>query len=67
MILLREAREKKKMSQKQLSTLSGVLQQTISSIESGARRNPGVETLAPLARVLECKIDDLYVPEKEEQ
>ena len=66
MILLREMREKKRLSQYQLSVLSGVPQQTISAIESHRRVNPGVETLYPLAKALDCLVDDLYKRDIEE-
>ncbi len=61
MVLLQEKRKNKGLSQQQLAEISGIPQQTISAIESGARKNPGVETLAPLARAMGCKIDDLYM------
>lgn len=67
MILLREMREKKKLSQYQLAVMSGVPQQTISAIESRKRVNPGVETLYPLAKALDCLVDDLYKDDGEEE
>lgn len=67
MVNLRSMREKRKLTQRELSTRSGVPQQTISSIESGERRNPGVETLYLLCCVLKCTIDDLYIPDHEEK
>ena len=60
MILLREAREEAKLTQKQLAELSNVPQQTISAIESGARI-PGADTLYQLSMALGKKMDDLYV------
>ena len=60
MILLKEAREKAGLSQKQLAELSKVPQQTISAIESGDRKNPGAETLYLLSAALGKKMDDLY-------
>lgn len=60
MILLKQAREDAKLSQLELSRKSGVPQQTISSIESGARTNPGIETMYALAAALGKKIDDLF-------
>ena len=59
MVLLRQAREKKGLSQAQLSLLSGVPQQTISSIESASRKNPGIDTLLQIAKALGCTVDDL--------
>ena len=60
MILLREAREEAKLTQKQLAELSNVPQQTISAIESGARM-PGADTLYQLSAALGQNMDDLYV------
>lgn len=62
-ILLKTAREKAKLSQKQLAELSKVPQQTISAIESGTRGNPGADTLYRLANALGMTMDELYVEE----
>ena len=59
MIYLRSKRIKANLSQQELSERSGIPQQTISTIESGARKNIGVETLLPIATALGCTIDDL--------
>lgn len=63
MILLRQEREKKGISQTELARLSGVKQQTISLIENGDSKNPGIETLHGLAVALDCDLRDLYVPD----
>ena len=63
MILLRQEREKKGLSQTELARLSGVKQQNISMIESGDRKNPGIETLNALAVALGCDLRDLYKPD----
>ena len=63
MILLRQERERKNLSQAELARLSGIKQQTISLIESGDRKNPGIETLNALAIALECSVTDLYKPD----
>ena len=60
---LTEARIKRGMTQLQLSLASGVPQQTISAIESGERRNPGVRTIRKLADAMNCSIDELYPAE----
>ena len=64
MILLKEKREQKNLSQKQLAELSKVPQQTISAIES-LGRNPGADTLYLLAVALGTTMDELYRPETE--
>lgn len=67
MILLRQMRERRQYSQIELARRSGVSQQTISLIESGARPNPGIETMDSLATALECTIYDLYRSEQESE
>ena len=64
MIRLQEIREGKKLTQKRLSEISGVPQQTISAIESGVRKNPGILTLRQLASAMDCSIDELYPDER---
>ena len=64
MIRLQAIREGKKLTQKRLSEISGVPQQTISAIESGVRKNPGILTLRQLANAMGCTIDDMCPEEK---
>ena len=59
MIRLQEIRERKGLTQKRLSEISGVPQQTISAIESGVRRNPGILTMRCLANAMKCTIEEL--------
>lgn len=61
---LETMRKKKQMTQKVLSAKSSVSQQTISAIESGQMKNPGIVTLRRLAMALECNVDDIF-PEQE--
>lgn len=61
---LMEIRKKRNMTQKELEKASGVLQQTISLIESGYNTNPGIITMLKLARALRCSVYDL-IDEKE--
>ena len=63
-ILLKEQRKKARISQARLSALSGVPQQTISSIESGARKSPTIEPLFRISKVLGCSVDDLIGEEE---
>lgn len=63
MILLKQERERKGLTQRQLSRMCGVTQQTISNIESGRNKNPGVETLGELAAALGIRLQDLYKPD----
>ena len=59
-----EIRKKRNMTQKELASASGVLQQTISLIETDIAKNPGVITMMKLARALRCSVYDL-IDEKE--
>ena len=59
MTRIKEKRTEKNLSQKELSALSGVPQQTISSLETGARE-PTAETLYLLAKALDTTMDELY-------
>lgn len=67
MVRLRYMREKKGLTQYRLSEVSGIPQQTISAIENGTRKNPGIETLLPIAKALHCTIDDLIGKEEEKE
>lgn len=58
-IILEDFRNRRKLSQAQLAKMSGIPQPIISQIETEAVRNPGVKTLAALARALRCTVDDL--------
>jgi len=47
------------VSQDRLSKLADVTYNTIIKIESGANKNPTIETLAKIARALDVGVDDL--------
>jgi transcriptional regulator with XRE-family HTH domain len=66
MIILHEMRKKRRLTQQQLATISGVSQQAISNIENGSRQSPSVETLYKLSRALKCTVDDLIEENGEE-
>lgn len=59
MVILQRMREKRKLTQEELSRASGIKQQTISAIESGRNKYPRADTLFHLAKALRCTIDDL--------
>lgn len=59
-ITLREARIKRGISQKELSIRADVPQNTISTIETRSRENPGIGTLWKLAKGLGCPLEELY-------
>lgn len=52
-------RKKRGMTQLELSRRSEVSQQTISAIENGEVRNPGILTMLRLAEALECTVDEI--------
>lgn len=63
MLLVRERRIERGLSQQQLAQLSGVKQATISMIETDERRNPGIYTLEALAQAMGLGVMDLYQPD----
>lgn len=56
---LKKYRHKKGVSQDKLSKLVDVTYNTIIKIESGATKNPRVETLRLVAKALGVSVDDL--------
>lgn len=57
--MLRELRLKKGLSQMELAERAGVKQSVISYIESGRTKNPRIDTLASIAKVLGVPIEKL--------
>jgi len=56
---IKKYRNKMDVSQDRLSKLADVTYNTIIKIESGANKNPTIETLAKIAKALEIGVDDL--------
>lgn len=56
---LKRYRKQKGISIKDLSDLSGISRQTIWLLESGKFRNPSIETLDKISRVLEVSRQEL--------
>ena len=56
---IKKYRNKMGVSQDRLSKLVDVTYNTIIKIESGANKNPTIETLAKIAKALEIGVDDL--------
>jgi len=56
---IKKYRQKLGISQDRLSKLADVIYNTIIKIESGANRNPTIETLAKIAKALGVAVDDL--------
>ncbi len=56
---IKKYRQKLGISQDRLSKLADVAYNTIIKIESGANKNPTIETLAKIAKALGVGVDDL--------
>jgi len=56
---IKKYRNKLGISQDKLSKLADVTYNTIIKIESGANRNPTIETLQKIAKALAVGVDDL--------
>ena len=56
---IKKYRQKMGISQDRLSKIADVTYNTIIKIESGANKNPTIETLAKIAKGLGISIDDL--------
>jgi transcriptional regulator with XRE-family HTH domain len=56
---IKKYRSKIGVSQDKLSKLADVTYNTIIKIESGANKNPTIETLAKIAKALNVGVDDL--------
>ncbi len=57
---LKECREKRRMSQEELSKKSGISRQTISAIENNSEKCVTSRTLQKLAHALDMTIGDLF-------
>jgi len=56
---IKKYRNKLSISQDKLSKLADVTYNTIIKIESGANKNPTIETLSKIAKALGVTVDDL--------
>lgn len=63
---LRERREERDLTQRELATAVGVTRQTINSIERG-RYDPSLELAFTLAGFFDCRIEELFHPEEAEE
>ena len=57
---LRQAREKRKLTQEQLESISGVAQSVISKIETGDMQSPAWDTVARLCAALNVGPHDVF-------
>lgn len=58
---IKKYRAERNISQSELSELAGVTYHTITKIESGANKNPTIETLRRIAQALGVGVDDLIM------
>lgn len=58
---LRENRILKKLTAKELSEKSGVPEKTIYRIETGEVQDPKISSIAPIAKQLNCSLDELIL------
>lgn len=56
---IRKRRRAKGITMYRLAKEAGITDPVIRGLESGKRRFPRAETLAKIAKVLDCKIEDL--------
>jgi len=56
---LRKLRKTKGLSQERLARLANVANNTIVKIEAGKNKNPTLDTLKKIAKVLEVSVDEL--------
>jgi transcriptional regulator with XRE-family HTH domain len=56
---IKRFRTAKKLSQEQLAQKAGITYSTVAKLESGANRNPTVNTLQRIAKALDVSLDDL--------
>lgn len=61
MTTLRQEREKARLTQAELSQISGVPQAVISDIEKGITKNPRFDTVKKLSVALHFNITDLQI------
>lgn len=57
---LKEMREEKNLTQKELSEKSGVARSLICQIETGRRTVTTTDTIKKLAMALSCKVTDIF-------
>ena len=61
---IREARERRRLSQYELSEKSGVSRGIINGLETGRRVITTSDTLIKIANALECDIDEIFYADK---
>lgn len=55
-----------KLKKKDIAAHLGITNQYLSSLLKGDAKNPGAELLFKMAKLLECKVDDLYEYKEDE-
>ncbi len=62
---LNSYKEKKGLSNRKISDLTGLPISTIDKIFSGSNKNPTLDTLKKIADLFDCSIDDFIIYERE--
>ena len=62
---IKEFRARENLTQEELAKKVGVVRQTISYIERG-EYNPSLILAIKICNVLKCKVEELFIPSKEE-
>lgn len=57
--IINKLKQEKKLTNAQLSQLSGVTRSTLDKITAGINKNPTLDTLQAICRALGCRLDDL--------
>lgn len=56
---IKKLRKQKKLSQEELAKKAGITYSTLIKIESGANKNPTLDTLKKITSALNIKIDEI--------
>ena len=57
---IKEVREKRGMTQEELSEKSGISRTTISDLENGKIKNTSASTMVSISKALKCKVKDIF-------
>lgn len=60
-LMIKEVRKSKGLTQHDMAVRMNIKQQTYQSIESD-KNTPGIDKLVEISKILECSIDDLVKP-----
>lgn len=58
---IKRLREERGLLQKNVANSCGITSRTLSLIEKGKQKNPGIQTVIKLGEILEVNIEDLFI------